>query len=150
MAELAAVSQSIEGVGCECCSYLHMTSFPLTARGALPDAHVYGSFNLAVGIGGFTPYCSRVLPLTISHGRFLWYALPDKPLRKLRLMFPPSRPSPFWPDLQQGPQRMDDHFADIPRPAGNMPNLFGRLHRRATPSSTRARVIPLAGEKPYI
>ena len=56
MAELAAVSQSIEGVGCETRTYLPMTCLSLTAWGALPDAHVYGSFNLAIGIGELSPH----------------------------------------------------------------------------------------------
>ena len=56
MTELAAVSQSIEGVGCESRICLPMTCFSLTARGAFPDAHVYGSFNLAIGIGEFPLY----------------------------------------------------------------------------------------------
>ena len=95
MYELATVSQSIQGVGCECRIYLPMTSFSLTVRGVLPDAHVYGSFNLAIGIGGPTSYFSRVLPLTISHDRLQWYAPTDKPLRQPKLMFTPQSAQSF-------------------------------------------------------
>ena len=45
---------------------------------------------------------------------------------------------------------MDDHFADIPQSANSMPGLFRRLHRGATPSSTRTQFTPQAGNEPYI
>jgi hypothetical protein len=47
IAELAAVSRNVDGIGCECDENLqpHLTAYLFS------DAHVYGALNLAYGMG---------------------------------------------------------------------------------------------------